>query len=1064
MEKLEEYLLSKYFSSFGYIVAVFYIPVLVTFLGFTGQLRTSERRRFRCDVDPGSRDYCLVKYDEQYNSPFPLYGFVLLCFVSLVVVCIAYSWCFAKSRVDELEAALKPDVENPRRRSTVGTRRVFCFYVLHLLVRLVLGILFTVLQNCVFYPAGFPTEFVCVSLTVKPTVNSTYLNVTKDDASAINCVNSVGSDNAICAKGIFIVNILFAFLVFGEMCYLLVKALKSKEFTFDSEFCKKHFFNKSGPPVTLRESIIRRKRQIREDTELLPPLIDQNELSNKALDETFVHLVIYTGRAEHKFSDTLERHEIFDIYLKPQEESVAIKKLEELFLPNKDNKDPRKILVVGRPGIGKSLLCTKLERDWSKGELLCGSYKSFEHLFLFQFRWFNTETSEKISLKELLSRVHSEGSIDNEVFQDVLDDPEKVLLVFDGLDEFKHHRSCLEDERAHAGNSATEKMPFSALYVKLVKGKQLSGATVLTTCRPNVVQSVAGLSFDRMVEIMGFTPKKVEEYVQKFCAHDTKTMNRIWGHISGNHELLSLCYIPVNSFIICSLLEKLIALHEQDSENSLPTTSTEVYEGALRLFIFKHHPEFKGKPLTKDYLMGDDGFSDSIKETLSQLGSLAKTGIEERRLMFESTEVQRMENCGLLNRMPDREVSPFRFTSNFCFIHLTLQELLAARDIAKMAPSDLSAFIYSNASDPKWHLVIQFVAGLLRGLKNEAVSCFVNLLCDSLTEKPPDPLRGETKEKALLMMKCLYEYNDEATVVQAASELQKSRKFDHEIDLSSCQVTPIDCAAILYFAKHIELTKLNLESNSITDQGVPHLCRSLKHVELTELNIGANMIGDRGVSHLCDAMKNLNCTLTKLNLGINNITDQGVSHICSALKDVNCKLTTLNLSSNNIKDQGLSELRGVLKDVNCKLTKLHLANNNITDQGLWHLCDALKEVNCKLTQLNLSDNKITNRGITHLCSALKHINCKLVKLNLSANKITDYGVSQLCGALKNVNCNLNDLNLNLNHNITDQGASYLSDALKNVNCKLIKLDIGANKMTAHGNMKLFALRHTGVII
>ena len=169
------------------------------------------------------------------------------------------------------------------------------------------------------------------------------------------------------------------------------------------------------------------------------------------------------------------------------------------------------------------------------------SNKSFEHLFLFQFRWFNTESSTKITLKHLLSRLVSEESVDNDVLQDILDNPEKVLLIFDGLDEFKHHESCLEDERAQGGNSPSEEMPFSALYVKLMKGKQLPGATVVTTCRPNVVQSLAGLQFDRRVEIMGFTPEKVQEYVHNFFAPDTETINRIWGHISSNAELLSLC-------------------------------------------------------------------------------------------------------------------------------------------------------------------------------------------------------------------------------------------------------------------------------------------------------------------------------------------------------------------------------------------------------------------------------------------------------------------------------------------------------------------------------------------
>ena len=136
MECVKDYLLSKYFSSFGYIVAVSQLPALVIFAAYTGHLRTSERRTFRCPSSPESRDDCLGKYDEHYNSPFPLYGFVLLCFVPLLAVCIAYSWCFVKSRVDELETALKADLENPSllaevshdvndgRETSAGFRRV----------------------------------------------------------------------------------------------------------------------------------------------------------------------------------------------------------------------------------------------------------------------------------------------------------------------------------------------------------------------------------------------------------------------------------------------------------------------------------------------------------------------------------------------------------------------------------------------------------------------------------------------------------------------------------------------------------------------------------------------------------------------------------------------------------------------------------------------------------------------------------------------------------------------------------------------------------------------------
>ena len=1040
MECLKEYLLAKYFSPFGYIVAISHVPVLVSFLAATGSLRTSERRRFSCPSSPNSRDDCLRKYDEQYSSPFPLYAFVLLCFVPSLLVCIAYSWCFVKSRVDELESALKADQENPRPRPRVTTRRVFCYYFIHLFVRLLWAILFAVLQKSVFYPSGFPAEFACVSPTVKPTVNSTNFDPTEDPSSVINCDNSIASDNDVCAMGIWIVNIIIALFVFGETCYLLVQAVQSKEFNFDSEFCQKHFFNKGGTPVTLLETTFRMKEQILTETETLEPLIYPSE-GELNLDDIFVDLVIYTGRAKHQFADMLRRHEIFDIYLKPQGKSIAIKKVEQLFLANEDTQNPCKILVVGRPGIGKSLMCTKLSRDWSKGDLLRGKDKSFDYLYLFQFRWFNTEPEERKSLKQLLSSLHPQGSNDTELLQNILDNPEKVLLVFDGLDEFKYHEHCVEEEQAHVGNSPTEQMPFSTLYVKLVKGKQLSGATVLTTCRPNVVQSVVHLDFDRTVEIMGFTPQKVKEYVQKFSAHDPETGNRVWDHISSNLELLSLCYIPVNSRIICSFLEECIKLQEQNSGSTLPSTTTEVYEGALRLFIIKHHPEFRGKPLTEEFFMGNVGFPDTVEKTLSKAGALAKTGIEERRLVFDKPEVQGIDNSSLFNRMPDSKIPRLRIKSQFCFIHLTFQEFLAAREIVKMDPGELSDFITSNASDPKWHMVLQFVAGLLHGQENEAVNTFISILCHCLTE---------SKEKALLMMKCLHEENNEATVEKAASELQKSRNFDNKIDLSSCGVTPIDCAAIVYFIKHLHgCTQLRLANNKVTEQGVSHLCDALKdeHCKLTELDLHANSITDQGVTHLCDALKDEHCKLTELDLRANSITDQVVSHLCDALKDEHCKLTQLNLSQNRFTDQGVSHLCDALKNEHCKLTQLGLSQNRFTDQGVSHLCDTLKDEHCKLTQLDLSWNSIKYQGVSHLCDALKDEHCKLTHLDLAWNSITDQGVSHLCDALKDEHCKLTQLNLARN-NFTDQGVSHLSDALKDEDCKLTQLSlIIDNEMT-----------------
>ena len=1072
MEIVKEYFLVKYFSRVGYIGAVFHLPALLSLLAVTAVLRSNERLRFSCQSATHLRDYCLVRYDKHY-TPLPLYGFVLLCFVPLVLMCITYSWCFVKSRVDELETALKADPENPRRRPRVASRRVFRCYFIHLLLRCLWGILCAALLKCVFYLAGFPAEFACVAPTVKPTVNSTKSNATKDySAVKINCDNSVASDKNLNATLILVVNVVLALLAFGEMLYILVRALHSKEFTLDSEFCQKHFWNKKTLSLTQRQMIYRMKEQIKRKTETLEPLIANSDDKLK-LDDTFVDLVIYMGRVEHDFANLSGRHEIFDVYFKPQRKSVTINTVKELFLPIKDahptedtlsiednlliedtlptedTQHPCKILLVGRPGIGKSLLCKKISRDWGNDE-----FPNFHLFYLIPFRWYNNETLPNISLKELLCCLHPEGSNDDELFQYALDNPEKVIIVFDGLDEFKHHSHCQDDDGPHK-NNAIKQMPLSALYIKLVKGELLPGATILTTSRPNVVHRIAHLIanyIDREVEIMGFTRKKIFQYVQQRFKHDKERADRIWSHISSSLEFLSLCYIPVNARIICSVLEARLKLQEDNpTPMALPSTSTEVYKEAVRLFIFKHHPEFQGKTLTEDFLVRNDEFSETVRETLDGAEALAKKGLEGEQLVFDSHEVQGMEDCGLFNRMPNRKDSDSKFEAQYCFLHLTFQEFLAAREIAKMNPGDLKSFVRTNASDPKWHLVLQFVAGLLGDKKNKAVIVFENMLCESMNKSE---YKEQSRQMALLMMKCLYEYNDEDTVKQAASKIQSSIIFDNRIniDLHFLQVNDLDCAAIVYLIKHLlGNIMLHLDNNQITDEGVPYLCAALKdeHCKLTELNLGSNKISEQGVSYLCAALKDEHCKLTKLNVNFNRISDKGVSHLCAALKDEHCKLTKLKLYSNRISEKGVSHLCTALKDEHCKLTDLNLGANGISEQGVSYLCAALKDEHCKLAKLNLSFNRISDEVVSHLCAALKDEHCKLTKLKLYSNRISDEGVSDLCSALKDEHCKLTELNLGANR-ISEQGVSDLCAALKDEHCKLTKLNLCLNRISEKG--------------
>ena len=72
----------------------------------------------------------------------------------------------------------------------------------------------------------------------------------------------------------------------------------------------------------------------------------------------------------------MKKHEMYDVYMEVPPTSLRLEKIKDLFYPNKDTNGviPRRILVIGRPGIGKTVLTEKIIRDWANGidEYYCG--------------------------------------------------------------------------------------------------------------------------------------------------------------------------------------------------------------------------------------------------------------------------------------------------------------------------------------------------------------------------------------------------------------------------------------------------------------------------------------------------------------------------------------------------------------------------------------------------------------------------------------------------------------------------------------------------------------------
>ena len=799
------------------------------------------------------------------------------------------------------------------------------------------------------------------------------------------------------------------------------------------------------------------------------------------VDEIFINVVIREGRVRYYFP--ADRWEQLKVYPMASAEQTNPLRPQDIF----DSRH-RNVLAVGRPGIGKTMLCTRLLRFWASDDTKIQS--QCEVAFLLKFRHLNSEPD--LNLRELLTLAETVECLKDELWQFIKDNPSKVLLIFDGIDEF-FSRSGIAKDDSRYNSTAEMRMPLCCLYKKIASGKLLQGCTLLTTVRPTAVKDVRELKFDRTVEITGFTLEQVKEFVEKFTKDDDsgKLKEIIWQHISTNINLFSLCYIPVNCFIICHCLLQLINI-SSDAEHKLPVKITEIYSISVKIFFYKHS---RGKYSCSKTDLGCymykrfDELQPENDEVFKKLGKIAFNGIKSGKLDFESHEVSGLEDCGLLHRLPDMKPrklgEPPR--AQYCFTHLTVQEFFAAKHlIDTMLKEDLKGFVARHIRVGAWKVVMQFVAGLLEpdaGQRITTSEIFTRLLPKKVERTDGSdliwwPCSEEDKGLALDVCKCLYEIDGEQEKVKNQSKVPEIGF--NAVDFSQMGVVPIDCPAVMDFVRdaHVislrmdnnyvgplgskeiqyslkdvncKLTQLDLGNNQIGHQGAAHLSDALKDVncKLTQLNLVCNKIGDQGAAHLSDALKDVNCKLTQLNLVYNKIGDQGAAHLSDALKDVNCKLTQLELRRNQIGDQGAAHLSDALKDVNCKLTQLNLVCNKIGDQGAAHLSDALKDVNCKLTQLNPVYNKIGDQGAAHLSDALKDVNCKLTQLELRRNQIGRQGAAHLIDALKDVNCKLTQLELRRNQ-IGDQGAAHLSDALKDVNCKLTQLDLGSNQIGDQG--------------
>ncbi|KAM6893997.1 protein NLRC3-like [Xenentodon cancila] len=248
----------------------------------------------------------------------------------------------------------------------------------------------------------------------------------------------------------------------------------------------------------------------------------------------------------------------------------------------------------------------------------------------------------------------------------------QVVFIFDGLDECRlpldfHNNEILTD--------VTESTSVDVLLTNLIKGNLLPSARLWITTRPAAANQIPPECVSMVTEVRGFTNPQKEEYFRKRFRDEEQT-SRIISHIKTSRSLHIMCHIPVFCWITATVLETVLETREG---GGLPKTLTEMYIHFLVVQTKLKKVKYDGGAET------DPHWSPESRKMMKSLGKLAFEQLQKGNLIFYESDLR---ECGI----DIREASVYSgvFTQIFkeekhlyqhkvfCFIHLSVQEFLAA--------------------------------------------------------------------------------------------------------------------------------------------------------------------------------------------------------------------------------------------------------------------------------------------------------------------------------------------------------------------------------------------------
>ena len=695
------------------------------------------------------------------------------------------------------------------------------------------------------------------------------------------------------------------------------------------------------------------------------------------------------------------------------------------------------VLIEGAPGVGKTTFSWEFCRKWGKGEILQ------DHSLLLLLPLRDNSLKAAKSLSDLF--YHPNSELQEAVVEEVTSNKGKgVAIWLEAWDELDH-----------------EPREKASVFLELIRGRILPFATVLVTSRPWASEHLrenCGRRITQHVEVLTSARDQIEHYISKAEAEaqPSSFAAQFTDYVSSNPVIMAAMYTRVTAKMAVEVFT-----WNQHTESPPPTTITELFTSFTLKTLVDH---LSTRPVYHKQQLKLTTFSDLPTDVYKQFLGLCRMAFEgilnRQQLVFSAAHLPSgFSPLGLMQEVP--QLYTEGRASSFHFIHLTLQEYLAAVHISQLPAHEQTRLFQDHVNSGYFKIAMRFLAGLTK-LANippditmdtkinyfhflfEAKDISMttrSLGSDEMLVRPYyswTPLEYYVTGHTISHSNCPWKLDFNYSFIDddkfklfcqgcaapggtgCRGYISHANFIINDITSKSIQsfvsIPPhilqnmrvlwlncneLDRSACDLVAKVVpsmyRLEELCLSNNQIGSGGAVEVIKALCGSGVKELWLDNTGIGEPDCEALCELLKSSH-SLQHLDIQLNNFSSESVASILTGLSH-NSSLTTLNIMNSHFSMANVDSLASVLKDHSkCALTKLNLRDCHISSEGAVELAAALCK-NSTLKRLYLSHSPIGVEGAFSMSDMLQH-NTSLEDLHLCDDTVGEVGVHQLISSLK----------------------------------------------------------------